>query len=83
VKITKTQLIKMIREELTPGEQGIATAKQDAHRQQADYSSEAAAERIEKELNALWDDGVTNEELISILEKMIGHIKSGFIGEPT
>jgi len=44
---------------------------------------EQAAERIEKELNALWDDGATNEELISILEKMIGHIRSGFIGEPT
>jgi len=70
-------------EELSPGEQGIAAAKQDAYRQKTDYPSEDAAERIEKELNALWDDGATNEELISILEKMIGHIRSGFIGEPT
>ena len=69
MKLTKKQLKKIIKEEL-----GAATENS---------RIEDAVARIEKELNVLWNNGVTNEELISILETMTGHVKSGFIGEPT
>ena len=69
MKLTKKQLKKIIKEQL-----GAATENS---------RIEDAVARIEKELNVLWNNGVTNEELISILETMTGHVKSGFIGEPT
>ena len=38
---------------------------------------------IEKVLNDLADDGLTNDDLIRLLEDIIGSIKDGFVGEPT
>ena len=69
MKLTKKQLKKIIKEELDAATENSRI--------------EDAVARIEKELNVLWNNGVTNEELISILETMTGHVKSGFIGEPT
>ena len=38
---------------------------------------------IEDILNGLNDDGLTNADLIKLLEDIIGSIKAGFVGEPT
>ena len=38
---------------------------------------------IEEILNGLSDDGLTNADLIKLLEDIIGSIKDGFVGEPT
>ena len=38
---------------------------------------------IEDILNGLNDDGLTNADLIKLLEDIIGSIEAGFVGEPT
>ena len=38
---------------------------------------------IEEILNGLNDDGLTNADLIRLLEEIIGNIEAGFVGEPT
>ena len=38
---------------------------------------------IEKVLNDLADDGLTNADLIKLLEDIIVDINQGFVGEPT
>lgn len=38
---------------------------------------------IEKILNGLSDDGLTNADLIKLLEDIIKDIKAGFVGEPS
>ena len=44
---------------------------------------EAAQEKIEKVLNALYDNGVENDGLKALLNNIISDIDSGFVGEPT
>ena len=38
---------------------------------------------IEDILNGLYDDGLTNADLIKLLEDIIVDINRGFVGEPT
>ena len=42
-----------------------------------------AIDAIEDILNGLNDDGLTNADLIRLLEDIIGSIEDGFVGEPT
>jgi len=42
-----------------------------------------AVDAIEEILNGLNDDGLTNADLIRLLEEIIGNIEAGFVGEPT
>tara|TARA_B100000519_G_scaffold160411_1_gene142272 strand:- start:213 stop:542 length:330 start_codon:yes stop_codon:yes gene_type:complete len=42
-----------------------------------------AIDAIEDILNGLNDDGLTNADLIRLLEDIIGSIEDGFVGEPS
>ena len=42
-----------------------------------------AIDAIEDILNGLNDDGLTNADLIRLLEDIIGSIEAGFVGEPS
>ena len=70
MKLTKEQLRKIIVEEKIKLNEGLG-AKQ-----------EAVVIQIEKLLNDLWDDGVSNGELIKLLEGIIRDINYGFVGAP-
>lgn len=68
MKITKRQLIKIIKEAQYSGDvQDVANAQ----------------EQIEAILNALWDKGVDNDGLKALLNNIITDIDRGFVGEPT
>ena len=68
MKITKRQLIKIIKEAQYSGDvQDVANAQ----------------EQIEEILNALWDKGVDNDGLKALLNNIITDIDRGFVGEPT
>ena len=73
MKISKRQLRRIIKEEKAKlnENEGLGAAQ------------EAAAEQIEKLLNDLWDQGVSNGELIALLQGIITDIQRGFVGEPT
>ncbi len=67
MKVTKRQLRRIIREQA--GMTGMEI--------QPDIDA------IEDILNGLYDDGLTNADLIKLLEDIIENIKAGFVGEPT
>ena len=67
MKITKKQLKRIIREQA--GLTGMEI--------------EPSIVAIEEILNGLYDDGLTNDDLIRLLEDIIGSIRDGFVGEPT
>jgi hypothetical protein len=67
MKITKRQLRRIIREEA----------------QLTGMEIQPSIDAIEDILNGLSDDGLTNADLIKLLEDIIGSINAGFVGEPT
>lgn len=67
MKITKNQLRRIIREEA----------------QLTGMEIQPSIDAIEDILNGLNDDGLTNADLIRLLEDIIGSINTGFVGEPT
>ena len=72
MKITKRQLRKIIKEQLQEQAPPVSAARQ-----------AEAVEQIEAILNELFDDGVNNAGLITLLEGIIRDIGRGFVGEPT
>ena len=75
MKITKSQLRRIIKEEKA---QHHAQAPPVRASRQAE-----AVDQIETNLNELFDDGVDNAGLISLLEGIIRDIGLGFVGQPT
>ena len=73
MKISKRQLRRIIKEEKAKlnENEGLGAAQ------------EAAAEQIEMLLNDLYDQGLSNGELIALLQGIITDIQRGFVGEPT
>jgi hypothetical protein len=87
MKITKRQLRRIIRESASPDRvhsidplTGRDTEKQPGL---TGMEIEPSVDAIEDILNGLSDDGLTNADLITLLEDIIGSIKDGFVGEPT
>ena len=72
MKITKRQLRKIIKEQLQEQATPVSGARQ-----------AEAVEQIEAILNELFDDGVDNAGLITLLEGIIRDIGRGFVGQPT
>lgn len=70
MKITKKQLRQIIKEQTqyTGNEHLII---------------DPAQQQIEDILNGLYDNGIQNPELISLLQNIIRDIERGFVGEPT
>lgn len=78
MKVTKNQLRRIIKEERAKlQEQSTPTAGMTG------MEIEPSIEAIEEILNGLYDDGLTNAELIQLLEGIILDINRGFVGEPT
>ena len=78
MKITKEQLRTIIKEEKAKlQEQSAPTAGTTG------MEIEPSIEAIEEILNGLYDDGLTNDDLIKLLEGIITDINRGFVGEPT
>jgi len=78
MKITKRQLRRIIKEEKAKlQEQSAPSAGMTGMEIQPDIDA------IEDILNGLNDDGLTNADLIKLLEDIIENIKAGFVGEPT
>ena len=75
MKITKRQLKRIIKEEQ-------AKLQEQAPPVSAARQAEAV-EQIEAILNELFDDGVDNAGLITLLEGIIRDIGRGFVGQPT
>ena len=67
MKITNRQLRRIIREQV--GMTGMEI--------------QPSIDAIEDILNGLYDDGLTNADLIKLLEDIIVDINRGFVGEPT
>jgi len=99
MKITKNQLVKIIKEQLEdddfePNEidiedqramdMGIIPYPDGTHAEDFDFDDVSdAQEKIEEILNALYNTGVDNEGLKALLNSMIKDIDDGFVGEPT
>ena len=84
MKITKRQLRRIIKEEKAsllemqpPPARGNPLPKVSAQRQAE------AVEEIESILNELFDDGVDNAGLITLLEGIIRDIGRGYVGQPS
>ncbi len=78
MKVTKNQLRRIIKEERAKlQEQSTPTAGMTG------MEIEPSIEAIEEILNGLYDDGLTNADLIQLLEGIILDINRGFVGEPT
>ena len=75
MKITKRQLRRIIQEEK-------AKLQEQAPSVSAARQAEAV-EQIEAILNELFDDGVDNAGLITLLEGIIRDIGRGYVGQPT
>lgn len=75
MKITKRQLRKIIKEER---EKLLEQAPPVSGARQAE-----AVEQIEAILNELFDDGVSNAGLITLLEGIIRDIGRGYVGAPS
>ena len=75
MKITKRQLRRIIKEEK-------AKLQEQAPPVSAARQAEAV-EQIETILNELFDDGVDNAGLITLLEGIIRDIGRGFVGQPS
>tara|TARA_B100000123_G_C25614412_1_gene377249 strand:- start:549 stop:767 length:219 start_codon:yes stop_codon:yes gene_type:complete len=72
MKITKRQLRKIIKEQLQEQAPPVSGARQ-----------AEAVEQIEAILNELFDDGVSNAGLITLLEGIIRDIGRGYVGAPS
>ena len=72
MKITKRQLRQLIKEE---------KAKLNEN-ENLGAAQENVAIQIEKLLNDLWDQGLSNGELIALLQGIITDIERGFVGKP-
>ena len=75
MRITKKQLRRIIKEEKAKLQElapPVSAARQ-----------AEAVEQIEAILNELFDDGVSNAGLITLLEGIIRDIGRGFVGQPT
>ena len=72
MKINKRQLRRIIREEKAKlnENEGLGAAQ------------EAVVVQVEKLLNDLWDQGLSNGELIALLQGIITDIQRGFVGKP-
>ncbi len=72
MKITRQQLRKIIKEEKAKlnENEGLGAAQ------------EAVVVQVEKLLNDLWDQGLSNGELIALLQGIITDIQRGFVGKP-
>ena len=72
MKITKRQLRRIIKEEKAKlnENEGLGAAQ------------EAVVVQVEKLLNDLWDQGLSNGELIALLQGIITDIQRGFVGKP-
>ncbi len=75
MKITRRQLRRIIQEEK-------AKLQEQAPSVSAARQAEAV-EQIEAILNELFDDGVDNAGLITLLEGIIRDIGRGYVGQPT
>ena len=75
MKVTKQQLRRIIQEEK-------AKLQEQAPPVSAARQAEAV-EQIEAILNELFDDGVNNAGLITLLEGIIRDIGRGYVGQPT
>ena len=87
MKITKRQLRKIIKEERAKlQEKQKRSALPGPPRPAEELTGmeiQPSIDAIEKVLNDLADDGLTNDDLIKMLEDIIADINSGFVGEPT
>ena len=72
MKITKRQLKRIIKEEKAKlnENEGLGAAQ------------EKVVVQVEKLLNDLWDQGLSNGELIALLQGIITDIQRGFVGKP-
>lgn len=78
MKITKRQLRRIIKEEKAKLlEQSAQPAGMTG------MEIEPSIEAIEEILNSLVDDGLTNADIIKLLEGIILDINRGFVGEPS
>ena len=84
MKITKRQLRKIIKEERAKLQEQRSTLPGPPPAEDlTGMEIRPSIDAIEKILNDLADDGLTNDDLIRLLEDIIGSIKDGFVGEPT
>tara|TARA_B100000242_G_C42809902_1_gene376577 strand:+ start:9 stop:263 length:255 start_codon:yes stop_codon:yes gene_type:complete len=84
MKITKRQLKRIIQEEKAKLQEKRSTLPGPPPAQElTGMEIQPSIDAIEKVLNDLADDGLTNADLIRLLEEIIGDINSGFVGEPT
>jgi len=84
MKITKNQLRRIIKEERAKlFEQRSTLPGPPPAEELTGMEIQPSIDAIEKILNDLSDDGLTNDDLIRLLEDIIGSIRDGFVGEPT
>ena len=84
MKITKRELKRIIKEERAKlFEQRSALPGPPPAESLTGMEIQPSIDAIEKILNDLSDDGLTNADLIKLLEEIIVDINSGFVGEPT
>ncbi len=84
MKITKRQLKTIIQEEKAKLlEQRSTLPGPPPAEELTGMEIQPSIDAIEKVLNDLADDGLTNADLIRLLEDIIVDINSGFVGEPT
>lgn len=84
MKITKRQLKTIIQEEKAKLQEQRSTLPGPPPAEDlTGMEIQPSIDAIEKVLNDLADDGLTNADLIRLLEDIIVDINSGFVGEPT
>ena len=84
MKITKRQLKRIIQEEKAKLQEQRSTLPGPPPAEElTGMEIQPSIDAIEKILNDLADDGLTNADLIRLLEEIIVDINSGFVGEPT
>ena len=84
MKITKRQLKRIIQEEKAKLQEKRSTLPGPPPAEElTGMEIQPSIDAIEKILNDLADDGLTNADLIKLLEDIIVDINEGFVGEPT
>ena len=84
MKITKRQLKRIIQEEKAKLQEKRSTLPGPPPAEDlTGMEIQPSIDAIEKILNDLADDGLTNADLIRLLEEIIVDINEGFVGEPT
>ena len=84
MKITKRQLKTIIQEEKAKLQEQRSTLPGPPPAEElTGMEIQPSIDAIEKVLNDLADDGLTNADLIKLLEDIIVDINRGFVGEPT